>query len=301
MEAESNIKNYRKMCAAQKDCQHCRMTSLLIMYGNLKNVDEALCHELMMKYPEKYDAEIISFLQEEAQKRYGNESDDSMDINTMIAHREDAQQIINKLAGVLPVSQVLELAKSMDSDIEEADIIAAEIQKSTYGSDANAPGREDEYVKPAHLKDKVVFWDIDGTLASYRFKGHIVEQHINPMNGYDNEVNNGIFLKRLPSKMMQRVISSSQARSNYVIGHYIYEKEKADKEQWLSKHYPKIEKAVFVPRSESKASALIKYCKDRGILLADVVYVDDEVHSLAEADKFGIECWHISSFLDYFI
>lgn len=58
------------------------------------------------------------------------------------------------------------------------------------------------------LKDKIVFWDIDGTLASYRFNGHVSSS-----DGSDNgksldEINEGIFLKRVPSRFMQNVLKS---------------------------------------------------------------------------------------------
>ena len=55
------------------------------------------------------------------------------------------------------------------------------------------------------LRDKYVFWDIDGTLAPYRFNDHVSDP-----DGTDNgmslrEIEDGIFLTREPSKQMQKL------------------------------------------------------------------------------------------------
>lgn len=57
------------------------------------------------------------------------------------------------------------------------------------------------------LEDKYVFWDIDGTLAPYRFNNHVADP-----NGTNNgmslkEIEDGVFLTRKPSK---RLISRYQ-------------------------------------------------------------------------------------------
>ena len=79
------------------------------------------------------------------------------------------------------------------------------------------------------LKDKYVFWDIDGTLAAYRFNSHVADP-----NGTDNgmsleEIEQGIFLKRKPSKLMQKVLSECGAKQNIIMGHCQNQKEKDDK------------------------------------------------------------------------
>lgn len=151
------------------------------------------------------------------------------------------------------------------------------------------------------LKGKIVFWDIDGTLAPYRFNGHIADPN-GSLNGQsEDEVANGIFLRRKPSKFMQKVLQDCKAKRNLVLGHYAYTKEVEDKYKWIEKYYPEISSSLFVNEEKSKAEAILEYCKENKIELEDVVYIDDVISFLREAEHKGISSWHISSLLDYFI
>ena len=54
----------------------------------------------------------------------------------------------------------------------------------------------DSMITKQVLRDKYVFWDIDGTLAAYRFNSHVADP-----NGTDNgmsleEIEQGIFRKK---------------------------------------------------------------------------------------------------------
>lgn len=147
--------------------------------------------------------------------------------------------------------------------------------------------------------DKYIFWDIDGTLAPYRFNNHVGDP-----NGTNNgmsisEIENGIFLERRPSKHMQRVIKECNSKVNIIIGHCFNQKEIEDKQIWLDKYYPSIKKRFFILENISKSEIILKYCKDNNIPLDKVIFVDDVIPFLREAEKKGIESWHISSFLDW--
>lgn len=149
------------------------------------------------------------------------------------------------------------------------------------------------------LKNKYVFWDIDGTLAAYRFNNHIADP-----NGTDNgmsleEIEQGIFLQRKPSLLMQKVLSESDAKKNIIMGHCQNQKEINDKQIWLDKYFPMIKERLLVFEDNLKASCIIEYCKKETIDLKEVVYVDDVIKFLREAERKGIESWHISSFLDW--
>ena len=49
------------------------------------------------------------------------------------------------------------------------------------------------------LRNKYVFWDIDGTLAPYRFNGHVADPD-GTNNGMSlKEIEEGVFLLRAPS------------------------------------------------------------------------------------------------------
>ena len=68
------------------------------------------------------------------------------------------------------------------------------------------------------LKDKYVFWDIDGTLALYRFNDHVADPD-GSMNSLSlKEIENGVFLHRKPSKHMQKVLKTCESKQNIVVG-----------------------------------------------------------------------------------
>lgn len=149
------------------------------------------------------------------------------------------------------------------------------------------------------LKNKYIFWDIDGTLAAYRFNGHVSD-----LEGTDNgmslkEIEDGVFLKRKPSHYMQRVLSACGAKQNIVMGHCQVQKEVDDKQLWLDKYYPSITERLLVSEDKSKADTILQYCMDHDIGLQDVVFVDDTIPFLREAERKGIKSFHISSFLDW--
>lgn len=156
-----------------------------------------------------------------------------------------------------------------------------------------------EHVSVENLRDKYVFWDIDGTLAPYRFNDHVADPD-GTNNGMSlKEIEDGVFLYRKPSKHMQRVVSKSEAKENIIMGHCLVEKEIIDKEIWLNRYYPTIKKRMLVYTSESKADTILDYCAEHGIDLQDVVYIDDVIPFLREAEQKGVKSYHISSFLDW--
>ena len=152
----------------------------------------------------------------------------------------------------------------------------------------------------ADTKDKYIFWDIDGTLAPYRFNNHVGDPEGTNSGMSLQEIEDGIFLERKPSKHMQKVIEECGAKENIIMSHCINEKEKNDKEKWLDIYYPSITKRVFpIYENESKADTILEYCKNNNISLDEVIFVDDVITILREAEKKGINAWHISSFLDW--
>lgn len=149
------------------------------------------------------------------------------------------------------------------------------------------------------LEGKYVFWDIDGTLAAYRFNGHVGDPE-----GTDNgmslkEIDEGVFLKRKPSLLMQKVLKDCKPKNNIIMGYCQNQKEIEDKHIWLDKYYPMIKERMLVFQDFSKAECIISYCRNENIDLKDVVYIDDVIKYLREAERKGIESWHISSFLDW--
>lgn len=148
-------------------------------------------------------------------------------------------------------------------------------------------------------RDKYIFWDIDGTLAGYRFNNHVGDP-----NGTDNgmsieEINQGIFFKRLPSKHMQNVVKTCKAKENIIMSHCLIQREMDDKNKWLDKYFPMIKERLLTFDNIPKYESIISYCKEHNIALEDCIFVDDVLSHLREAEKRGIPSYHISSFLDW--
>ncbi len=149
------------------------------------------------------------------------------------------------------------------------------------------------------LKNKYVFWDIDGTLAAYRFNNHVADPE-GTENGMSlKEVEDGVFLKRAPPLFMQKVVNECGSKCNIIMGHCQNQKELEDKQIWLDRHYPNIKERLLAFENISKAECMLDYCKKNKIDLTEVVYVDDVLKFLREAERKGIQSWHISSFLDW--
>ena len=154
------------------------------------------------------------------------------------------------------------------------------------------------------LKDKYVFFDIDGTLAAYRFKDYVGESIVtnNGMNIQD--LNDGIFFKRGPSKFMQKVVLDIKdvVREIICLSYCTSDRERIDNNLWLDKCYPMIKNRFIIDfDTDDKIETILKYCSDNNILLDKVVFVDDVLKDLRKAEKLGIKSYHISSFLDYFM
>ena len=151
------------------------------------------------------------------------------------------------------------------------------------------------------LKDKYVFFDIDGTLAAYRFNDHVSDP-LGTSNGMSIlEIEDGIFFKRKPSLLMQKVLLENEAKENIALSYCLNEKERSDKNLWLDKYYPMIKKRFLIDLDKNKARTILDYCHDNNILLKNVIFVDDVLDYLREAERLGIKSYHISSFLDYYM
>ncbi len=149
------------------------------------------------------------------------------------------------------------------------------------------------------IEGKYVFWDIDGTLAPYRFNGHVADPD-GTNNGQSlHEIEEHVFLYRNPSKHMQNVVDTCGAKKNIIMGHYQVEQERLDKQIWLDSYYPAITERILTFESIPKAESILKYCKENKIEIKDVIYVDDVISFLREAERCGITSYHISSFLDW--
>lgn len=156
-------------------------------------------------------------------------------------------------------------------------------------------------ITKSDLENKYVFWDIDGTLAPYRFNGHVADPD-GTNNGMSlKEIKEHIFLTREPSAQMSYIVYTCGAKKNIIMGHCQVQQEMDDKQLWLDKYLPIFEKSdrILTFENISKADSILDYCNIHNIDLCDVVYVDDVIPFLREAERKGIKSYHISSFLDW--
>lgn len=101
------------------------------------------------------------------------------------------------------------------------------------------------------LKDtinKYIFWNIDGTLAPYRFNGRISD-----LDGTNNgqsieEIETGIFFERQPSIHMQKVVATCGAKQNIIMGHCQVQRKMEDKYKWLDMYYPSMKDDCSCPK-----------------------------------------------------
>lgn len=156
-----------------------------------------------------------------------------------------------------------------------------------------------EMITINETKGKYIFWDIDGVLAPYRINGHVEDPEGKNKGASVEEINEGCFLVRQPSKFMQNVVATCGSKQNIILGHCTIQKEKDDKQIWLDRHYPSITERILIFEHEPKYKALIEYCDLHNISLDDVIFVDDTLSILREAERHGINAWHISSFMDW--
>ena len=155
-------------------------------------------------------------------------------------------------------------------------------------------------VKKQDLEGKIIFWDLDGTLAPFRFNGHIGDPEGSRHGMSMQEVDDGIYFQRTPSKFMQRLLQDCNAEKNIILTHCHCDREIADKHRWLDLHFPMIRERFVIDEKISKVDTIMEYCKENAIDFSKIVYIDDGLQFLKDAERVGIPVWHASSLFDYF-
>lgn len=152
------------------------------------------------------------------------------------------------------------------------------------------------------LKDKYVFFDVDGTLSEYRFNDKLYAG-LKPELGCQtlNEFLFGdLFLKARPLKSMQKIISKLDKDKVFILGTIVTNNEINQKYIWLKENYPNVKKEniIFISSTMLKPDVIMEYSKTYKINLEDVVFVDDRLDVLRKAEEMGITAYHPSSFTD---
>lgn len=152
------------------------------------------------------------------------------------------------------------------------------------------------------LKDKYVFFDVDGTLSEYRYNDKLYSGG-RPELGcqtLEDLLFSNLFSKARPLKTMQKIVSNLDSNRVFVLGTIVTNNEIEQKYTWLKENYPNIkrENICFISSTMLKPDVILEYCKYLNIIKEEVVFVDDRLDVLRKAEELGITAYHPSSFME---
>ncbi len=152
------------------------------------------------------------------------------------------------------------------------------------------------------LKDKYVFFDVDGTLSEYRYDNKLYAGGCPELGCQTLEdlLFSNLFSKARPLKTMQRIVSNLESDKVFVLGTIVTNTEIEQKYTWLKENYPNIkrENICFISSTMLKPDVILEYCKYLNIIKEEVVFVDDRLDVLRKAEELGITAYHPSSFIE---
>ena len=152
------------------------------------------------------------------------------------------------------------------------------------------------------LKNKYVFFDVDGTLSEYRYNDMMYAGRDNELGcqTLDQLLFSDLFLKSRPLKTMQRVIEKLDSNKIFILGTIVTNNEVNQKYVWLKENYPNVkrENIIFICSTMLKPEVIVECCKHFNIDIKDTAFVDDRMDVLRKAETMGITSYHPSSFTE---
>ncbi len=150
------------------------------------------------------------------------------------------------------------------------------------------------------LKNKYVFFDLDGTLSEYRYDGHLYAGRSPELGcqSLHDFLFGDLFLKARPLETMQQVVKQLSSDKIFILGTIVTNHEAKQKYAWLKEHFPafKKENIIFINSTMLKPKVILEYSKQYHIDISDIAFVDDRLDVLREAEELGITSYHPSSF-----
>ena len=94
------------------------------------------------------------------------------------------------------------------------------------------------------LKDKYVFFDVDGTLSEYRYNDKLYSGGHPELGSQTLEdlLFSNLFSKARPLKTMQKIVSNLDSNRVFVLGTTVTNNEIEQKNTWLKENYPNIKR-----------------------------------------------------------
>lgn len=150
------------------------------------------------------------------------------------------------------------------------------------------------------LKDKYVFFDVDGTLAEYRYNDHVSGGNDWGGQTWEELFFGNVFVNNRPLKTMVHLIEKLDANKIFVLGVITTNHEIDEKYEWFAKYYPSIkrENIIFVADSSLKLIALEQYAKKLNISKEDIVFIDDKHATIRQTEEAGFKSYHVTSFVE---
>ncbi|MEE0699471.1 MAG: HAD family hydrolase [Bacilli bacterium] len=152
------------------------------------------------------------------------------------------------------------------------------------------------------LKDKYVFFDVDGTLSEYRYKDILYGGRCPELGcqSLEDLLFGNLFYRARPLKTMQNIIKNLDSDKIFILGAVTTNNEIEQKYQWLEENYPSIKKEniFFICSTMLKPEVITEYSKHFNIPLNKMVFVDDRLDVLRKAEESGITAYHPSSFTE---
>lgn len=154
------------------------------------------------------------------------------------------------------------------------------------------------------LNDKYIFIDFDGTLCEYRYFGHLSGKTADDVQYFGGQSLEELLFENYekvrPLKTMQNLLKHIDNEKIYVLGAIVTYNEIKTKIKWLKKHFPfiKEEHLIFVADLNIKTDVLKLYSKKLNIPYGEMIFIDDKLDSLRNAEEQGIPSYHITSFME---
>ncbi len=150
------------------------------------------------------------------------------------------------------------------------------------------------------LKDKYVFFDVDGTLAEYRYNDHVSGKNNWGGQTWEELFFGNVFVNNRPLKTMVKLVEKLNPEKVFVLGAITTNHEIEEKYEWFAKYYPTIPKEhlIFVADSSLKVIALEEYAKKLKIAKDEIVFIDDKHATIRQTEEAGFRSYHVTSFME---
>ena len=94
------------------------------------------------------------------------------------------------------------------------------------------------------LKDKYVFFDVDGTLSEYRYNDRLYGGGCSELGcqSLEDLLFNDLYYKARPLRTMQNIIKNLDSNKIFILGAITTNTEIEQKYKWLKEYYPNIKR-----------------------------------------------------------